>query len=132
MTDNPKAAVDSLLESTADVDGLQVYPLTLGRYALLELVESPFVNKETKFSTLALIPTFYIMTQETSKLRGYTSKNAEELVAKALEWADTKEIEDSPALVETIMAKFNLVNKVAPDSKEQDTAKKKDPAQTDG
>lgn len=132
MTDNPKSAVDSILEAKQTNGETTIYPLTLGRYALLELVESPFVNKDMKFSTLALLPTFYIMTHTVEELKGYTSKNIDELKDKALEWADSKDIGDSASLISTLISKFELVNKVAPDSKEQDTAKKKRRAQTDG
>lgn len=42
--DNPKAAIDALLESTVEAGALTVYPLTVARYALLELIESPLVT----------------------------------------------------------------------------------------
>lgn len=38
MSDNPKTAIDSILEADKTVKGTTVHPLTLGRYALLELV----------------------------------------------------------------------------------------------
>lgn len=130
MAENPKAAIDSVLEDTKTVNGLTVYPLTLGRYALLELVESPFVCSATKFQTATLIPTFYIMTHDKSDLRGYTSKNIDELKANAFDWADTQEIADSAVLVNQLIEKFELVNKVKPDA--TDDGKKKGPPQTDG
>lgn len=42
--DNPKAAIDALLESTVQAGALTVHPLTVARYALLELIESPLVT----------------------------------------------------------------------------------------
>jgi hypothetical protein len=102
----------------------------LGRYALLELVKSPLINKETEFSTLTLIPTFYIMTREVSELKGFNSRNIEELEQKSMEWAETQTIENSNELLEELVQKFNLVQRVKPDV-EEDT-KKKDRPQTDG
>ena len=130
MTDNPTAAIDSILETEKEKNGLTIYPLTLGRYALLELVKSPFIDKETKFSTMSLIPTFYIMTHGTSELRGYTSKNVSELEACAFDWAETQDVADSTALINELMEKFELVGKVKPDVAED--TKKKDPPRTDG
>lgn len=130
MSDNPKAALDSLLESEKAVGQIEIYPLTLGRYALLELAGSPFVNKDIKFSTMSLLPTFYIMTHSSDELKGYTSSNIDELKAKSFEWADKKDIGDSAVLIEQLMQKFDLVNKVKPDVTED--TKKKDPALTDG
>lgn len=79
---------------------------------------------------MTMLPTFYIMTHEADELKGYTSKNIDELVARAFEWADSKEIGDSAVLVDQLMQKFELVSKVKPDVAED--TKKKDQALTDG
>jgi hypothetical protein len=131
-TENPKSAIDAILEDDKEIgnNGLRIYPLTLGRYALLELVKSPLINKETEFSTLTLIPTFYIMTREVSELKGYNSRNIEELEQKSMEWAETQTINDSGKILDELLQKFNLVQRVKPDV-EEDT-KKKGPPQTDG
>lgn len=62
--ENPKAAIDALLESAVQAGQLTVYPLTVARYALLELIESPLVvvDLNTKLTTLDVIPTIYVMT----------------------------------------------------------------------
>lgn len=131
-TENPKSAIDAILEEDKEIgnNGLRIYPLTLGRYALLELVKSPLINKETEFSTLTLIPTFYIMTREVSELKGYNSRNIEELEQKSMEWAETQTINDSGKILDELLQKFNLVQRVKPDV-EEDT-KKKGPQPTDG
>ena len=49
-TKNPVQAVDAILENDFEVDSLTVHPLTLGRYALLELLESPFIFTSKKFT----------------------------------------------------------------------------------
>jgi hypothetical protein len=130
--ENPTSAIDAILEEDKEIgnNGLRIYPLTLGRYALLELVKSPLINKETEFSTLTLIPTFYIMTREVSELKGFNSRNIEELEQKSMEWAETQTINDSGKILDELLQKFNLVQRVKPDV-EEDT-KKKDRPQTDG
>jgi hypothetical protein len=130
--ENPTSAIDAILEEDKEIgnNGLRIYPLTLGRYALLELVKSPLINKETEFSTLTLIPTFYIMTREVSELKGFNSRNIEELEQKSMEWAETQTINESGKILDELLQKFNLVQRVKPDV-EEDT-KKKDRPQTDG
>lgn len=132
MADNPKAALDAVLEDEKEVGGLKIWPLTLGRYALLELVESPFVCKDAKFSTYQLIPTFYVMTRSPAELKGYTSGNVDSLVEKAFEWAETEDIKDSAAIVDELLRKFELVGKVRPEVPEDPSKKKADPHPTGG
>ena len=130
-TENPKSAIDAILEDDKELkSGLRIFPITLGRYALLELVKSPLIDRDTKFSTLSLIPTFYIMTREVSELRGYNSRNIEQLEEDAMEWAESQTISDSGELLDELLQKFNLVQRVRPDVAED--TKKKDRPQTDG
>lgn len=129
--ENPKSAIDAILEDDKELkSGLRIFPITLGRYALLELVKSPLIDKDTKFSTIALIPTFYIMTREVSELKGYNSRNIEQLEADAMEWAENQTIQDSNEILDELLQKFNLVQRVKPDVAED--TKKKDRPQTDG
>lgn len=131
MTENPKSAVDAILEEDKKLkNGMRIFPITLGRYALLELVKSPLVDKDTQFSTMALIPTFYIMTREVSELKGFNSRNVEELEEKAMEWAENQTMSDSREILDELLQKFNLVQRVKPDVAED--TKKKDLLQTDG
>lgn len=59
---DPKIAVDTILETEADVSGVTVYPLTIARYGLLELLDSPLVDPTKRFSILEAIPAAYVMT----------------------------------------------------------------------
>ena len=126
---NPKAAIDTILEAGKKLGAEEIKPLTLGRYALLELVGSPFIDKDTKFSTMNLLPTFYVMTQDYKDLIGYNSTNIEELKQQAFEWAETKTIDDSALLVEELLRKFKLVSDVKPEdvkSEGENAGKKKE------
>ena len=51
MTD-PIKAIDAALSPAKDVEDIKVYPITLARYALLELVKSPFVTATKDFSQI--------------------------------------------------------------------------------
>ena len=46
--ENPTSAIDAILEDDKEIgnNGLRIYPLTLGRYALLELVKSPLITRK--------------------------------------------------------------------------------------
>ena len=125
--DNPKSAIDALLEDEKKADGLTVKPLTLGRYALLDALESPLVSKKTSTKLINLIPTFYVMTQEWTDLAGYDTSNIEELKGKAYVWAGDKDINDTARLVEEIIRKLGIMQKVSPEAQE-DASRKKEAA----
>lgn len=65
--------------------GVEVRPLTLGVFALLERIKSPTLIACGTVDTLALIPSLYIMTHDP------VTVHAEwvDLQAKAVAWADT-------------------------------------------
>ena len=87
---NPKLALDGILET--DSNKSQVKPLTIARYALLELIGSPLVFGTKEHLTLTgIIPTLYVMCAETDELRGWNSSNVEQLKEKAFNWADNQE-----------------------------------------
>ena len=86
---NPKTAVDAILDSESKIDGITIYPMTLARYALLELVESPFVTPNVKFTISNLVPSFFICCSPIDQLKGINSKNLDKLNDRALEWAET-------------------------------------------
>lgn len=125
--DNPKSAIDALLEDEKRISDLTVKPLTLGRYALLDALESPLISKKTSTKLINLIPTFYVMTQEWTDLAGYDTSNIEELKRKAGVWAGDKDINDTARLVEEIIRKLGIMQKVSPESQE-DTSRKKEAA----
>ena len=86
---NPRTAVDAILDSEKTINGTTVYPMTLARYALLELVESPFVTPNTTFNIHNLVPSFFICCSPIDQLKGINSKNIDQLNDRALEWAET-------------------------------------------
>lgn len=115
--DNPKAAIDALLESTVQAGALKVYPLTVARYALLELIESPLVVLDgRRLTVIDVIPTIYVMTTEASKLSKYNSRNLDKLKEDAFEWAEDGMTAASVPLVVNMLAQKLLdLRRIAPE-----------------
>lgn len=117
--DNPKAAIDALLESTVKAGSLEVHPLTVARYALLELVQSPVVvgkGDGEDLSVVDVIPTVYIMTADAATLSRYGSKAIDRLKADAFEWAeDSLTASSVPMVVEMLAQKILDLRRIAPE-----------------
>lgn len=125
-TKNPVQAADAILETDFEADGLTVHPLTLGRYALLELLESPFMFTSKKFTLSEVIPSAYVMTQPISEIAGYDSTSIADLRKKALVWADEGDFKHFDKVIAAILRRIQLVNDAAPhgSSGEESTEKK--------
>lgn len=121
---NPVKAIDAILESPIQTSSLTVMPLTIGRYALLELVNSPFLFGG-EFTVSNMLPSVYIMSVPFKNLIGYTSQNIDDLKSKSYEWADTLEITDFDKVIAAIVDKVKALNSVAPSGSEDDDGKKK-------
>lgn len=127
MKDNPTSALDTLLTSDKTAGKYKVHPLCIGRYALLELLESPFVTKGQEFNVANLIPSFFVMTADYKDLIGYNSKNVEDLRKQAMLWAENLTMEDTAPLMQAIFEDLGLLKTVAPEAT-QDTKSKKEEA----
>lgn len=103
---NPAQAVDAILESDFEADGLTVHPLTLGRYALLELLDSPFIDPSKKFTLAEVIPSAYVMTQPISEIAGYDSASVPELRKRALVWADEGDFKHFDKVIAAILKRI--------------------------
>ena len=113
---NPKIAIDAILaDQEKQVKDYKLYPITLGRYALLELIGSPLVDTNAKFTMINVIPTLYICLNDIQTLKKYSSVNVEQLKSDAMAWSeDSLATADVPALVDTILKELLNVNKAAP------------------
>lgn len=121
----PKLELDSILDSP-EQHPFEV--LSVARYALLDLVDSPFLGKQS-FNLASVIPSWFIMTSGVKELRSFNSKNIDELKARAFEKADT--ITDMGLLTrftKAFLAYLDEMNKIAPDATE-DQSKKAESAQ---
>lgn len=114
---NPKTAIDTILNTETEIcEEIKVFPVTLARYALLELVESPFVTPDKKFSISNLLPSFYIMCAPKEMLKGISSKNLDKLTEQALDWAATIPSKAIDKLIPAIMEELGLIKKVSPNA----------------
>ena len=120
---NPRTAVDAILDSENKIDGITIYPMTLARYALLELIESPFVTPNVKFTISNLVPSFFVCCSPIDQLKGINSKNIDQLNDRALEWAETLPQTVIDKLIPAIMTSLGLINKIAPNSGEDQSKK---------
>lgn len=105
-TKNPVQAVDAILESDFQADGLTVHPLTLGRYALLELLDSPFIDPSKKFTLAEVIPSAYVMTQPISDIAGFDSASVPELRKRALVWADEGDFKHFDKVIAAVLKRI--------------------------
>ena len=122
---NPETAINTILTTEKAIDDVTIHPITLARYALLELVESPFVTPDTKFSIANLLPSFYIMCVPIEKLKGISSKNLEKLNEQALAWAETLPSKAIDKLIPAIMEELGLIKKVSPNAGDDESGKEK-------
>lgn len=129
MKENPTAAVDALLESATRAGKLVVHPLTVARYSLLELLQSPLVvvvDAQSPLAAIDVIPSIFVMTQEAKDLAKYNSKNIDILKEDALEWAEDQVTAASiPAVVNMLAQKLLDLKRIAPEVIE-DSKKKLD------
>ena len=123
MTD-PIKAIDATLSPAKDVEDIKVYPITLARYALLELVKSPFVTASKDFTTIAMIPTIYVCCADTAKLRKYNSSNIDELNQDAIAFADNIDPKKLGTLIKELDSRVRQLIDVAPQIPEDGNVKK--------
>ena len=126
---DPIKALDAALSPAKEVEDVTVYPITLARYALLELVKSPFVTASKDFTTIAMIPTIYICCAETSALKKYNSSNIDELKQDAITFADGIDPKKLGSLVKELDARVRQLLDVAPQIPEDGSVKKTEKAE---
>lgn len=121
--ENPKTTIEALLETEKTVGGIKIYPITLARYGLLEIVESPFVNDQQVFNILNLIPSLYIMATPIDVLKKYNVRTLEQLFEDAAEWAEELDPTKVSAAAVEIEEKIKTIFRVAPDASADDKGK---------
>ena len=122
---NPETAINTILATEKTIDDVTIHPITLARYALLELVESPFVTPDTKFTINNLVPSFFICCAKSEDLKGINSKNLDVLNQRAMEWAETLPNTVIDKLIPEIMEALGLIKKVSPNTGDDEQGKEK-------
>ena len=120
---NPETAINTILATEKKIDDVTIHPITLARYALLELIESPFVTPGKKFTINNLVPSFFICCAKSEDLKGINSKNLDVLNQRAMEWAETLPNTVIDKLIPEIMEALGLIKKVSPNSGSDDSKK---------
>lgn len=121
---NPKTTIDTILNTETEIcEDIKVFPITLARYALLELVESPFVTPGKKFTINNLLPSFFICCAKSEDLKGINSKNLDKLNEQALAWAETLPSKVIDKLIPAIMEELGLIKKVSPNTGDDEQGK---------
>ena len=120
---NPETAINTILATEKTIDDITIHPITLARYALLELVESPFVTPGKKFTINNLVPSFFICCAKIDDLKGINSKNLDKLNEQALAWAETLPSKAIDKLIPAIMEELGLIKKVSPNTGDDESGK---------
>lgn len=122
---NPETAINTILATEKTIDDVTIHPITLARYALLELIESPFVTPGKKFTINNLVPSFFICCAKSEDLKGINSKNLDVLNQRAMEWAETLPNTVIDKLIPEIMEALGLIKKVSPNTGDDEQGKEK-------
>ena len=125
MNKDPKIVVENVIDSNGtktDTNKIDIYPVTITRYAFLEMIDSPFLNPEVKFGISTVIPTAYVFCSTSENLRKYTSKDIDKLISDAYAWADEKlTLDDTPELIKNITDQMMALNKASPSGDTSET-----------
>lgn len=122
---NPETAINTILATEKTIEDVTIHPITLARYALLELIESPFVTPGKKFTINNLVPSFFICCAKSDDLKGINSKNLDVLNQRAMEWAETLPNTVIDKLIPEIMEALGLIKKVSPNTGDDEQGKEK-------
>ena len=122
---NPETALNTILATEKTIEDVTIHPITLARYALLELIESPFVTQGKKFTINNLVPSFFICCAKSEDLKGINSKNLDVLNQRAMEWAETLPNTVIDKLIPEIMEALGIINKVSPNTGDDEQGKEK-------
>lgn len=108
---NPKSAIDALFPTPIKCGcGVEVHPLTLGHYALLEKIDSYLVNGGHAPDSIEVILTYYICTHSAKDIMN----DFENLKENAFEWAENLPPSVSNEIASAIMKQINAMTKVIP------------------
>ena len=122
---NPETAINTILATEKTIDNVTIHPITLARYALLELIESPFVTPGKKFTINNLVPSFFICCAKSEDLKGVNSNNLDVLNQRAMEWAETLPNTVIDKLIPEIMEALGIIKKVSPNAGADEQGKEK-------
>lgn len=108
---NPKSSTNALFPKPIECGyGVEVYPLTLAHYALLEKINSYLVNGDHEPDTIEVIQTYYICTHDAKDL----INDFDNLKNNSFEWASGLPPSVSLAISNAVKTQIELMMKVLP------------------
>lgn len=125
MTKTPKVIDKALLDSDKEIEGITIHTLTIARYSLLELLDSPFVNSKEQFSLMSTIPSLYVMAVDAEDLVKYDVDNIDELKKDAVVWSEKLNPEFVGKAITDIIDRVKTAFKLAPEDIDEPGSKKK-------
>lgn len=127
MAKNPTIVTDAIINSEGSKisENINIYPMTIRRYAWFEKLNSPFINSEVKFDINNIIPSVYIMTRTADELKTYGTNNIEKLIEDSFDWSESLSLNDIPEMITAVTKQMTALNKSAPDAVDNSDGKKK-------
>lgn len=121
MNEEPKLAVDAVLDTDELIDNVKIFPLTCSRYALLCKINSPLITNG-EFDINSLIPTIFVMSQEFSELKKFVN-NVDKLIEEAYSACEEIDVHTFSKIVDKMLKTFDEINKLAPNASKDDKKK---------
>ena len=107
----PRSSIDALFPQTIDVGwGIEVHPLTMAHYALLEKIDSYLVRTDHAPDPVEVVKTLYICTHSARE----TMENFGSLDSMAMEWAEKLPPAASQPITRGILKQIEDMQKVIP------------------
>lgn len=107
---NPRKAIAAILPLPLECgEGVTVRPMTLGMWAALERIASPFVTGEEAKDTLDLLPSLYLITHDPREVLNAT------FFDDAMAWADTVSVDVMSTIQKAVARQINAVFDVVPE-----------------
>lgn len=108
---NPKASLKALFPKPIDCGlGVEVMPLTLGHYALLEKIGSYLVSGDHTPDSMEVVRTYYVCTHSAKEVLA----DFDNLDARAFDWAETLPPSINAAIANAILEQIDAMSKVVP------------------
>lgn len=114
--ENPQIVLDAATHTQPKLP-IPLHDLTVSRYAWLEKLDSPFIQKDKEFTVSNVVPTIWVLASSKDELRQAATKDLGNVKLDALDWADEKiGVDQLPAMIEAVAAKLLVLSKAAPSS----------------
>ena len=111
---NPEIVLNAVTDGGSKFGKIELKPVTIYKYALLEKLRSPFIQADGEFTIENIAPTVFVLAKERDELKQYRN-GLDKLRDDAVEWLDDNlEVSDLPDLMKAVVDMFVNLNKAAP------------------